>query len=449
MLRTLWACALAVCLGQMAAAQGQSDLAQAAKLAYSAGKIEMARMLALAALKDDPWSPTALSVLAGVGVATGEPEAARIVAAQSFDAAKDPGEKFTAARLAARASVDLKQYGAAKYWLRRAVQEAPTDAAREATINDFLKVRALSPLKLDFDLSIRPSDNVNQGAQTRMLVVDGQPTWFVFDGSALALSGVESAATVSGRYRLGGTIDAPTELGFRLYHRDVQLSDKSKRLAPTIRGADLASSAADLSLWRTFRPSDRSDVKLGATWGRTWLAGKAYSDRTRIEGSLSTRHSAALKTRLGFALEKQRLATGKPAATAVTVDGGLTYEMARGNTLAFRIEANETASKDRNQDQRRLSASVRYVLGEPLAGAKVSAGLSMTARDFPVFFNGVFNDTGRQDRTVTSSVDVGLPKLGVFGFEPVVSVEASRTRSNISRYESQTVGIGLRIQSSF
>lgn len=441
--------ATALALSQSAVAETRPDLAQSAKSAFSAGRIEMARMLALAALRDDPWNPTALAVLAGVGLATGEPKAARVVAAQSFRATENPQDKFIAARLAARASVDAGQNGIAKYWLRRAVQVAPSEEARAATVRDFAQVRARSRMRVDLQLSVKPSDNVNQGSRDTMLVIDGQPTWFYFDGTARALSGVEAATTVAARYRLGGTVTEPTELGLRLYHRAVGLSGEAKALAPAAQGSDFANSAVDLSLSHIRRLSDTREVKLEWSLGRTWLAGDPYADRARLEAGLTSLHGTQAKSRLGLAVERQWLASGRPSATAISLDAGIAYQLTTGDTLSFRVEAGETQSADANQDQRRLGASLRYALAAPVAGAKISASLAVTARDYPVFFNGVFNDTGRQDLTTAGSLDVALPKLGAFGFEPVLSLETSRTRSNVSRYDGQTVGIGLRIQSSF
>ncbi|MEF3048511.1 tetratricopeptide repeat protein [Pseudotabrizicola sp. L79] len=443
------ALATMVCLAQPVASAGQPDLARSAQTAFTAGQVEMARMLALAALNSDPKDPTALAVLAAVGLATKEPEAARIVAAQSFRAAPDREGKFTAARLAARAAVETEQTGVAKYWLRRAVQVAPNDTARAATIRDFTALRAHSRLRFDVDLSIRPSDNVNQGARDQLLVIDGNPTWFYFDGSSMALSGIETAASLGLRYRLAGTAAAPTEVGLRLYHRAVSLSNEAKTQAPTASGADFSNSALDATVFHTQILSDTQSLRGGLTLGRSWLADKPYADRARMEGALSTRHDLQTRSRVGFAIERQWLTSGKPPATAFSLEAGVQRALDWGDSVAIKLEAAETVSNDANQEHRRVGASLRYMLGKPVAGAVLSGGLGVAARDYPVFFNGIFNDTGREDVTLSGSVDMALPKLGAFGFEPVVSIEASRTRSNVSRYDGQSLGIGLQIQSSF
>ncbi|WP_435258083.1 hypothetical protein ACSBLW_18565 [Thioclava sp. FR2] len=444
-------CALAilVCLGQPEAAKADTQLSLSAEAALTAGQIEMARIFALAALEENPKDAKALAVLAAVGLATKEPKAARIVAAQSFRAASDDLGKFTAARLAARASVDAGENGVAKYWLRRAIQVAPTDTTRAMVIRDFSVLRGKARLRVDVDLSVKPSDNVNQGARDTMLIIDGQPTWFYFDGSTRALSGVEAAANVHLRYRLAGTAAEPTEIGLRLYHRGVILSDEAKALAPTASGSDFSNSAIDATLYRTMMLSPKQAMRMGVTLGRNYLAGEAYSDRARFDAALTTGHGERTRSRIGFAVERQWLEIARPHATVYALDLGLEQRLQSGDTVALRLDGGTTVSDDANQENRRLGASLRYALGKPVAGAKLSGSLTVIGRDYPVFFNGIFNDTGRQDVTVASSLEIALPKLGAFGFEPVLSIEASRTRSNISRYESETLGVGLRIQSSF
>ncbi|MEZ5796817.1 MAG: hypothetical protein R3D63_04580 [Paracoccaceae bacterium] len=449
MFRRLFCAAIAVfCLAQPPLAD-EAGLARQAQAAFAAGQVELARMLALAVLDGDSRDPTALAVLAAVGLATHEPEAAREVAGRSFGEAADDRGRFTAARLAARASVDLEEFGVAKYWLRRAVQVAPDEAAKAATVRDFLAVRALSPLRLDFGLSIKPSDNVNQGSEDSLLTVDGNPTWFYFDPSSLALPGVEATANLALRYRIASDAGATTEIGFRGSHRAVALSDEAKALAPGAKGEDFATSAFDLFVQQRRELSPEMVLIGGLTFGKTWLAGMPYADRARMELALGTRHGANDQSRLGLSVERQWLESGRPQATSVSLDAGWQHRLAGGDLVALRLEMGQTVSDDPNQENRKLGASLRYALADPVAGATVSAALNVTARDYPVFFNGIFNDTGREDLSVSMNIDLALPRLGAFGFEPVVSLEASRTESNVSRYSGEAVGIGLRIQSSF
>ena len=69
--------------------------------------------------------------------------------------------------------------------------------------------------------------------------------------------------------------------------------------------------------------------------------------------------------------------------------------------------------------------------------------------DYPVFFGGVFGTSGREDLSVAASVEMAFPEVGAFGFEPVIALRGAKTRSNISRYETKSLGLEVRIKSSF
>lgn len=447
--RFIFALATACCLVQQARAEEIGDLAQTAQTAFSFGQVELARMLALAVLNEEPKNATALAVLAAVGLATHEPQAARQVARRSFHLAPDKKGKFTAARLAARASVDLSQTWAAKYWLRRAIQVAPGPEAEAATVADFLALRGMSRLRFDLVLSVKPSDNVNQGAEDGLLTIDGHPTWFYFDPSAMALSGIEITANMALRYRIAGTAAAPTEIGFKAYDRAVSLSDAAKDKAPDAKASDFSNAGFDLFLLHKRALGQDRLLSAGLTFGTSFLAGDRYADRARADFSLITALDSRSQTRFGFSLERQWLAGPSPAATAFTLDAGYQHRLKGGDLLAVKLELGQTISEDENQENRKIGASLRYALGKPVAGMEISGELDATARDYPVFFSGIFNDSGRQDLSLSASLELAMPKLGLYGFEPVLSLEASKTRSNVSRYSGEAAGIGLRIESSF
>ena len=69
----------------------------------------------------------------------------------------------------------------------------------------------------------------------------------------------------------------------------------------------------------------------------------------------------------------------------------------------------------------------------------------------------VFSDIGdtrfapfdREDITVSIGADVVVPQAEVFGFQPVVSVLAERTRSSVDQFDAEGVSVGLDFRSSF
>lgn len=450
--RCLFAAICCLALGLVFAVPSRADPAdnaRAAQAALAAGQVELARLLALATLQEAPNNAEALTVLAAVGLLTEEPEAAAVVAKRAWRGTEDPALRFASARLMARAKADAGEPGSAGFWLRRAYDAAPSPALRAQTAEDIRQFRAARPFRLDLTLALRPSNNVNGGARDRLLTVDGRPTWFFFDPASMALSGVEASGQLGATWRIAGPPQAPTELGLRLHHRSIALSDRAKAAAPAARGSDFATTSLDLSLGHSRTVGKALHLRAAVSIGRDWLAAAPSADRARADLTLMARLGDTRLIRLGAAVERQWQANGRPPATALGLDLAVQQALANGSRLALRLDLGQTLSDDANQENRRIGLMLGYDHAPPIEGAMVSANIGLSARDYPVFFGGLFNDDGRKDISLDGSLDLALPDLGRMGFVPVLSLEASRTKSNISRYEGKALGLGFTLRSAF
>ena len=420
-----------------------------AEMALAAGDVALARRLAQERLASAPGDAAALSVLAAADLAQNRPASARRHARAAHATGTTAHDRFVAARMAAAAAHGEGRTLVAQYWLRRALQTAPHPAAKAVTIQDYRNLRRVAPLNLAVDLAFRPSANVNGGAENPMLSIDGVPTFFVFDGASRALPGAEARLGFALRYRVAGDAARGTEIGATFSQTSVWLSDRAKAIAPEARGSDFASAVLDLHLTRHAELTERTAVRGGVQLGQSWLGGAAYARRARADVTVLHLLSPRTMGRFGLALERHWRLGGHPPATAVVLDGGLERRLHSGAVLGLRLTAGQTVSGDANSENQTLAGEVRYSLGKPVAGVAVSASLGLAWRDYPVFFGGVFGDSGREDRSVAGSLDLALGRLQAFGFEPVISLEGRRTRSNVSRYDGTSLGIGLRIRSSF
>ncbi len=437
---------LGLCLlAGAAAAQTPSP----AEIAMAAGDGVSARSLALQQLQADPQDAAALAVLATVAMVNRSPDVARRTAAQAFRAGDTAHERFVAARIAAQAAHGQDRSLVAQYWLRRAVNAAPTPAARQATITDFQALRRISRVQLMFDASLLPSNNVNQGTDTAILSVDGVPTYFVFDRASMALPGAEARLGLALRYRLAGTDRKGTDLTLRLSQTAVYLSDRAHQIAPNAQASDYATSAIDVSLSRFATLNPDTHLRGGLTLGQNWLAGQAYGRRARMDATVTRILSPLLQTSLTVAAERQWRRGPGAAATAVILESATQRILPSGDTLGLRLTAGNTTSEDANQENLNLSAEAQYVLGKEIAGVKLSGSLGVARRDFPVFFGGAFSRSGREDTTVFGAVNLSLSRFETWGFEPVVSIQGRRTTSNVSRYEGNALGLGLQFKSAF
>ncbi len=420
-----------------------------AEAALAAGDVALAATLAKATLKAAPEDPVARAVLAAVSLSQGDSFSARRDARRSWAAATTPELGFVAARLAARAAHDDGAPLASQFWLRRAVHMAPDPASRQSAINDIKALQREQRLSFSLEAAISPSDNVNNGSRDRVLSIDGRPTIFVFGGSAMALSGVEASVAFGLRYRLAGTADAGSVVGLRVRQRAVMLSDAAKRQAPAARAADYAGTSVDLTFAHTVQLDARKALRGGVTLTQNWLGGTPWSQQARVDAALAFPLGQTMQSRISIAADRQWRTANLAFATALTLEGTVERRLASGDVVGLRLMAAQTLSADRNQENTRLGAEARYVREAPIAGGRLSASLGVSAVDYPVFFGGLFSSTGREDLTVSSSVEMAFPKMGAFGFEPVVALQGSKTQSNISRYDTRSLGLEVRIKSSF
>jgi hypothetical protein len=146
----------------------------------------------------------------------------------------------------------------AEFWLRLALATAPDEAQEARTLADARAVRARNPWRLEVELGFAPSDNVNGGARTDRLEVDGLvsglPGGLGLSIDAQALSGWVGTFDLRAARRLRESRTERTELRFRLSGRSVILSEESRdRIRAEgeegeVTGSDFGSAAAEVGL---------------------------------------------------------------------------------------------------------------------------------------------------------------------------------------------------------
>ena len=102
-----------------------------------------------------------------------------------------------------------------------------------------------------------------------------------------------------------------------------------------------------------------------------------------------------------------------------------------------------------NQTSQAWALNGSYGWAAPIGpvSLSVTGGLSFT--DFPEYLLGGTVEGGREDRGVSLGLNMGVADIDYAGFSPAVSITANRIVSNISRFDRDTVTVGLTLQSSF
>ena len=177
----------------------EADARETARQALNSGDHRISDAIASALLERNPedadaWMIRALS-LRGLG----QLDEARATAMQAWQYGDQLLLRYEAAYLVADILARQERYSRSQFWLRRADQVAPDDARRQLVARAFASVRKRNPLQVQLRFSLKPSNNVNNGAETTVIEIGGLP--FRLDDSGVQLGGWEGAAGLSFGYR--------------------------------------------------------------------------------------------------------------------------------------------------------------------------------------------------------------------------------------------------------
>ena len=192
--------------------------------ALKTGDHAQAIALARGLLQADIEDPVAYFVLASAHGELGDATLSRKAAQYAYRYSEDGPDRFQAGQMAARAAVQEDRFSLAQYWLRLSAIHADTPAQKDRLAEDYRILRQLNPWSARIELNVRPSNNVNNGSEDSLQIIEGVPVTGVLSGAAQALSGVITTLDMSARYRLRADAASATYLGGRLYTKRVALS---------------------------------------------------------------------------------------------------------------------------------------------------------------------------------------------------------------------------------
>ena len=278
-----WLCALGLSLaiiGPLHADTGRSDAGDEIPLS-----VEQVRQLAMQSLRThnfgqaiylargllqyDPEDPVAYFVLAIAHGELGDLTLSRKAAGYAYRYSETPDDRFRAGQIAAKSAYFEERYSLAQFWLRRTAIHADSDAQRSAVAKDYQALRRLNPWSLRLDAALRPSNNVNNGSEDALQIIDGVPITGRLSGAAQALSGLIATLDVRGQYRFHSSDTAASHVGVRVYTRHVALSSDAQLQAPGLRNADLSQQYFETSL------GHRRKARAGVVGG-TLAAGQSW-----------------------------------------------------------------------------------------------------------------------------------------------------------------------------
>lgn len=452
---------LALTLGLASAGTAQETrtltLPEARAMAIEAlriGEPTLTLQLATGLLQADPKDPFTHYLMAHAHGLRDEPQAARKSAARAYRFA-DPGpDRFEAAQMAARYAFDAQQHMRAQFWLRRSAIHARDEEVEKVVARDFRAVRAQNPWALRVRGDLRPSSNVNNGADTALQIIDGVPVTGTLSGAAQALSGLIATFDVATTYRLNATPTSATSLGGRFYATRVALSDAARDLAPTARNSDYATAYLELSARHAFAvgPADkRGTAYVDLATGRAWSGDSSSYSFARLSGERGWRLAGGRYVSL-TALAEDRF-DARYASNAAKVFGFGAYfvqPLRNGDQLSLTLAYRDTNAEQFNGTFSATSLRTSYTFGQPVGPVQVSAGLVLGYADYPTYQSGLFLvPGGRQDKSIYGDVNLMFNDLDYAGFAPILRLRAGQKSSNDSRFDINELSISLGIESKF
>ncbi|MEX5563348.1 surface lipoprotein assembly modifier [Pseudophaeobacter sp. 1A16562] len=415
---------------------------------------KQAMALAEALISRDPEDRTALLIKSRAARDLGDYPTARKTAKQAWSLAETDSDRYAAALIMAQALSSGGQRTMAQFWLRRAVEHAPDEQLERRAVRDFRYLRASTPWLHRFSFSVSPESNINNGSSERSSFLNyelaevllGQPVEFELGGTQMALSGIEYAVGLRSRYRFHETETRAHDLAFSLDARSYTLSSEAKAQAPGAEGSDFAFATYQMGYGlRGINLDRRGEFRVAADLGQSWYGGEEYARFLRLSAGQSYKldRGRRINARLSHEIQDGVATSDQDTWRA---DLSYSFKLPSGATLWTNLSVAGATSNYAPDEFEEVGLRTQLTLGKPILGATAQFGLWGRVRDYDV---SPHSPDGRHDDRYQADVSLTFNKIDYYGFNPTVSISASKLDSNIGLYESHRFGVNFGIQSAF
>jgi hypothetical protein len=430
------------------AAQPVAEVLQDAEQALSAGDPARTVELTQILLMQNTDDFAALYLLSLAHSDLGKDEAAAQVAARAYGAALDDVGRLQAARLVGGARFRLSHYTRAQWWLRIAANYATTPEEAATVAREFQQIQRTNPLSAQANLSIAPTDNINNGADSDLLSLEGIDIEFRLPAETQALSGIEYAGDLQLSYRISQDARQITTVDAHVYARSFVLSAATQGSVPGLKGSDYALALAEVALTqRRFLIDGLGPTTVSGGVGHVQFSGQPLWDYTRLTLGQEFAVGPDSVLRVQASMQNQMVRNDIVSDTKVY---NLTTSYATQRPNSDRLQLSlvgilNDAEIDENTFSD-ISGSINYSFARPILNIdwSVAAGIGHTNYDeFALSLD------GRRDDYITVGGTGVLTDLSYFGFSPSLTVTATKRQSNVDPYNSTQIQARIGIQSNF
>ncbi|MAY86993.1 MAG: hypothetical protein CML02_09805 [Pseudooceanicola sp.] len=449
--------ALALALAASPSARAQDDLAltlpQARALAVHAlntGDAPLALRLTGGLLQANSDDMTAHYLRAAAYARMNRPHEGRRSAARAYRHAKTREDKLRSSQLAAQLAYAEDRPSLAQIWLRRSAIHTATQREQDLLARDYRILRQRNPWSFSLRGEIRPSNNVNNGADSARNIIDGIPDFGFLPAAAQALSGKIGTVDAVAGYRLRQSETSQTTLSGRLYIQRVSLSSASQARVPQLTNSDFGSTYAEASLEHRFKAGDGA-AGVQFSLGESWYGGDRNFRLARLGGDRFWRVGESSQLIVnGFA--ETRFASRTLTNDGTSFGMGATYrhQLGTGDTLSLSLQLRDTEATAPNGTFQTASLRAGYDFGRAFGPMRISTALQVGQTEYDAYRASLFIPaTARSDTSVTGDVTLFFEDYDYAGFAPTVRISAGRRSSNFSMFSSSEFSVSLGIRSKF
>lgn len=375
----------------------------------------------------------------------GQHQAAGDLAKDVFNRAQSPKLRYDAAMVVAQALSSDRRKTMAQLWLRRAAEIAPDEHRKARAVRIFRYVRATNPWSVQARFGISPSSNINRGPTDNTFTWNGLT---FIDPALVPLRGYEISSGFNLTRRV--PLSPDTRLRFSLIADDSRfvLSPSAKAKVPTARASDYAFSALETQAtldWST--PESPWSHENSLALGRNWSGGEHLTDYVRI--GMASYRSLNERNHIGlnFSAERQwRQDLALRSADVISVGGRWGHALSSGARLVLDLGFSDMDSDSADIAHQKARVGLTYAPGQPVLGALASLSVGLESRwyDRPLYA-----PEPREDTRLSIGGSLFFTEFDLFGFAPKVGLTATRTNSNVSRFETEALEFNLGLQSVF
>jgi len=117
-----------------------------------------------------------------------------------------------------------------------------------------------------------------------------------------------------------------------------------------------------------------------------------------------------------------------------------------GDQISLAVRLSQSTSTNPNYAYEGVTASLSWTPQTPFAGGHWSMSAEAGAQNYAPSFLSL---DPREDRSVSGRLSYRPDTLEFYGFRPEIALTGRVNASNIARFDTNDLGLGLRIVSSF